>query len=212
MRQDTDGGDAVAILASGQTLKILGVTLYPTESIAIISGLRSEAASKMGGVSTGVGFIGSPTWAIGAGAALGLLESMASDVARKNGFKMFAEADRQTNALYAQGLLFRMRDIANSDRPLPASWSSTTLVDDYQSIGHLSRKQRDAVLTQNRRTEADLVDGHLMPIKRERLFSHNGDEFLSVDTDFGLINIRWSSVVGYIGPNRNQPPPLSPSR
>ncbi|MHC4042233.1 hypothetical protein [Bradyrhizobium sp. 23AC] len=203
MRQDTDGGDAVAILASGQTLKIHGVTLYPTESIAIISGLRSEAASKMGGVSTGVGFIGSPTWAIGAGAALGLLESMASDVARKNGLKMLAEADRQTDALYAQGLLFRMRDIANSDRPLPASWSSTILVDDYQSIGHLSRKQRDAALIQNRRTEADLVDGHLMPIKRDRLFSYNGDEFLSVDTDFGLINIRWSSVVGYIGPNRN---------
>ncbi|WP_445216205.1 hypothetical protein ACKWRH_28350 [Bradyrhizobium sp. Pa8] len=211
MRNDSDGSDAVAVLSSGQTLKIHGVTLYPTESIAIISGLRSEAASKMGGVSTGIGFIGSPTWAIGAGAALGFLESVASDAARKNGLKMFAEADRQTDAMYAQGLLFRMKDVTNSDRPLPASWSSTALVDDYQSIAPLSRKQQDAVLSQNRLTQADLVNGYLMPIKRERLYSHNGDEFLSVDTDFGLINIRWSSVVGYIGPNRNSPPPLPPS-
>jgi hypothetical protein len=212
MREDIEASDAVAILASGQTLKIHGVTLYPTESIAILSGLRSEAASKMGGISTGIGFLGSPTWAIGAGAVLGVLEGMASNAARKNGLKMFAEADRQTDALYAQGLLFRMRDVANSDRPLPASWSSTTLVDDYQSIGPLSRKQRDAVLSQNKLTEADLVDGHLMPVKRTRLYSHNGDEFLSVDTEFGLINIRWSSVVGYIGPDRNQPPELPSSR
>ena len=211
MRHDTDTGDAVAILASGQTFKIHGVTLYPTESIAIISGLKAEAASKMGGVSTGIGFIGSPTWAIGAGAVLGVLEGMASDAARKSGLKMLAEADRQTDALYAQGLLFRMRDVTSSDKPQPALWLATALVDDYQSIGHLPRKQRDAVLSQNRRTEADLVDGHLMPIKRQRLYSHNGDEFLAVDTDFGLINIRWSSVVGYIGPNRNAPPPLPPT-
>lgn len=94
MRSDSDGGNAVALLSSGQTLKIQGVTLYPTESIAVISGLRPEAASKMGGVSTGMGFIGSPTWAIGTGAALGFLESVASDAAQKNGLKMFAEADR----------------------------------------------------------------------------------------------------------------------
>lgn len=204
----TQTSDAVAILSSGQTLKIHGVTLYPTDSIAAISGLRSEAAAKMGGVSTGIGFLGSPTWAIGAGAVLGVLEGMASDAARKNGLRMFAEADRQTNALYAQGLLFRMRDVANSDRPLPGSWSSNALVDDYESIAPLSRKQQEAVLSQNRLTQADLVDGHLMPIKRQRLYSHNGDEFLAVDTDFGLINIRWSSVVGYIGPTRDQPPPL----
>lgn len=210
MQNDTS--DAVAILSSGQTLKIHGVTLYPTESIAVISGLRSEAASKMGGISTGIGFMGSPTWAIGAGAALGFLESVASDAARKNGLRMFAEADRQTDALHAQGLLFRMRDVANSDRPLPASWSSTALVDDYHSIAPLSRKQQEAVLSQNRMTQGDLVDGHLMPIKRQRLYSHSGDEFLAVDTDFGLINIRWSSVVGYIGPTRGQPPALPSSR
>ncbi|WP_144441425.1 hypothetical protein [Bradyrhizobium sp. CCGE-LA001] len=206
MQDDTS--NAVAILSSGQSLKIYGVTLYPTEAIAVISGLRSEAASKMGGVSTGIGFIGSPTWAIGAGAALGFLESVASDAARKNGLKMFAEADRQTDALLAQGLLFRMKDVTNSDRPLPASWSSTALVDDLQTIAPLSLKQQADVLSQNGLTRAELVDGHLMPIKRQRLYSHNGDEFLAVDTEFGLINIRWSSVVGYIGPNRNSPPPL----
>jgi hypothetical protein len=208
MRPDTGTGDAVAILSSGQTLKIHGVTLYPTEIIAVIGGLRAEAASKMGGVSSGIGFIGSPTWAIGAGAALGILEGMASDVARKSGIKMYAEADRQAEALYSQGLLFRMRDIDRSDRPLPASWSATALVDDYINIGSASRKQREALLTHHKQTEVDIVDGYLLPIKRQRLFSHNGDEFLNVDTDFGLINICWSSVVGYIGPNRDQPPPL----
>jgi hypothetical protein len=208
MRQDNDTSDALAILASGQTLKIHGVTLYPAESVATISGIRSEAVSKMGGVSTGIGFIGSPTWAIGAGAALGILESMASDVTRKSGIKMLAEVDKLTEALYAQGLLFRMRDVSGSDRPLPPAWSATALVDDHIDIGSLSRKQRETMLTHYRRTEADIIDGYLLPIKRERLFSHSGDEFLTVDTDFGLINIRWSSVVGYIGPSRAKPPPL----
>jgi hypothetical protein len=40
----------------------------------------------------------------------------------------------------------------------------------------------------------------MLTVKTETPFSHNGDDFLTVDTEFGLINIQWSAVVGYVGP------------
>lgn len=76
---------ALTLLSSGQILKIKGVMLYPSEELGRIATIRAEAAQKLGGVSSGVGFIGSPGWAIGAGAALGLLENIASGVAKKKG-------------------------------------------------------------------------------------------------------------------------------
>jgi hypothetical protein len=48
----------VVLLASGQLLKIQGVVLYPIEAVSEIARLREMAASKMGGVSTGIGFLG----------------------------------------------------------------------------------------------------------------------------------------------------------
>ena len=63
----------------------------------------------------------------------------------------------------------------------------------------LARRQRADILTQYRKTENDVVH-EMLTVKTETPFSHNGDDFLTVDTEFGLINIRWSAVVGYVGP------------
>jgi hypothetical protein len=35
-----------------------------------------------------------------------------------------------------------------------------------------------------------------------KTYAHNGDDFLGLETENGFMNIRWSSVVGYIVPSR----------
>lgn len=49
---------AIVLLASGHILKIAGVMLYPAGGLARIASIRADAATKLGGVSTGIGFIG----------------------------------------------------------------------------------------------------------------------------------------------------------
>jgi hypothetical protein len=53
------------LLASGQTLKMRSVLLYEEDHVNEIASLRAQALKGLGGVSTGIGFWGSPTWAIG---------------------------------------------------------------------------------------------------------------------------------------------------
>ncbi|MGY2982676.1 hypothetical protein [Bradyrhizobium sp. USDA 4508] len=38
----------------------------------------------------------------------------------------------------------------------------------------------------------------------------SSDDFVMVDTEFGLMNVRWSGVVGYVAPSRaaSHPPPI----
>jgi hypothetical protein len=76
------------LLSSGQTLKVGAIELYPAEQLAKIAGIRAQAAQKLGGVSTGLGFIGSPEWVIGASALLGVLEAALSDSSKKQALSL----------------------------------------------------------------------------------------------------------------------------
>ncbi len=191
---------AVMLLASGQTLKVKGLMLYPSEALARIVNIRAEAAGKLGGISTGIGFLGSPGWAIGAGAALGILEGIASGVAKKEGLRLLGTAETLAEETLARGLLFKVEHVEKLDRPFPGAWSAKAIVDDPINLSTLSRRQRADLLTHHKKTEADVMQ-EVVAVSAEKPFSHNGDDFITVDTEFGLINVRWSSVVGYVGPS-----------
>src|SRR5258707_3807369 len=96
------------LLSSGQTLKVRGIELFPAEELAKVAGLRGDAAQKLGGVSTGLGFIGSPGWVIGASAALGFLEAALSDGAKKSGLRLLSQAEGLSDAVRSQGRLFEI--------------------------------------------------------------------------------------------------------
>jgi hypothetical protein len=199
MTLEQEPNRAVMLLASGQILKVIGVMLYPTAALGQIANMRAEAAGKLGGVSSGIGFIGSPGWAIGAGAALGILQGITSGAAKKEGSRMLSAAEILAEQTLARGLLFRVEHIEKLDRPFPGVWSAKESADVQINLEPLARRQRADTLTQYRKTENDVVHG-MLTVKTETPFSHNGDDFLTVDTEFGLINIRWSAVVGYVGP------------
>lgn len=190
---------AVLILSSGQTLKVSGIMLYPSDDLAEVSQLKSKAAVKLGGVSTGIGFIGSPTWAVGAGVALGFLERIASDAAQKAGLELLARAERAMNAILLRGVVFPCSDIERIEQPNPNMWSiqyTPAVLPEHKPVdlNAMSRRERSIYLTGEQGASAG---NHPMT------YSHNGDDFISVETEFGIANIRWSGVIGYVAPARN---------
>jgi hypothetical protein len=188
---------SIFVLTSGQVLHVTGIVLYPADVLATVANLRNLAAEKLGGVSAGIGFIGSPGWVLGASAALGIIEGMMSSSARKDGVRLLGEADAKANELLDQGLIVPVDQISNRHRPSPASWSALCSTDESVNLYNYSRKQRANFLATHKRTEAD-VKGHNVTILKKKPFIHNGDDFLQVETEqFGLIHVRWSAVQSY---------------
>ncbi|QDM16833.1 hypothetical protein [Tardiphaga sp. vice278] len=115
---------AVILLTSGHLVKVRGIRLFPVDMLADIGRLRAIAGTKLGGVSSGIGFIGSPGWAIGGGIAVGLLERAIASSAKKEGLTILKDAERKSIVMLQNGVTFPVCDIDNIDHPVPNMWSA----------------------------------------------------------------------------------------
>lgn len=186
----------VFLLSSGQMLKVRGVKLFPVEIVTAISQLRQSAATKLGGVSTGIGFIGSPGWAIGAGAALGLLEGALSSVARKEGVRLLAEAEQKHLDMVRAAKSFPVSLIINRDQPNPAHWQVEIQGPRRIEVANMSRSDLGNVLLRYKKDKSHITNG-MLDVIDTHVFVHDGGEFLIVETDLGDLHIRWPNVVAF---------------
>jgi hypothetical protein len=113
----------ILALTSGLMLKVREVKLYDETLVREVALLRSRAAASLGGVSTGVGFLGSPGWALGGAAALGVLEGLLSSGMRKQGLKLLQEAQDKSVRLVEGGLFFDTTQLIGTEHPYPEAWS-----------------------------------------------------------------------------------------
>jgi hypothetical protein len=194
-------GGAVILLASGQTLRMRAVLLFEQQRLNEIALLRAEAAQKMGGVSSGIGFIGSPEWVLGASAVTSLIAGALSASARKQGIEMLNSASAKSLDLLNNGIYFPISELANHHLPYPALWSAQTVSKEIVQLWSLSRGAIADLLKQHNKTKAD-INGDQITLPVTRLHFHNGEEFVSMETDIGPMNIRWSNVIGYSFPRR----------
>ena len=194
-------GGAVILLASGQTLRMRAVVLFAQERLSEIAVLRAEAAQKMGGISSGIGFIGSPEWVLGASAVTSLISGALSASARKQGIEMLNLAAAKSLDLVNAGTYFPIAKLANHHLPYPALWCAETVADEVVQLWSLSRSAIADLLRQHNKTKAD-IHGDQITLPVKRLHFHNGEEFVSMETDIGPMNIRWSNVIGYSFPKR----------
>jgi hypothetical protein len=182
----------VIVLTSGQTVQIKGIELYNAQSVVEIANLRAEATQKMGGVSTGLGFIGSPGWAIGGAAALGLLEGLLSSSAKKQGVEMLQTAFMKSTSLRQTAKFFLPTEIENIQSPYPANWTAQ-----HRYMIDLNDKEkwdRDAILRKHNKTKDHLVNGILHLTER---YVHQGEEFVTIETEIGQLDVRWTQVAAY---------------
>jgi hypothetical protein len=110
----------LVMLASGQSLKLRRVMLYNEEDVTEIATLRAQAMKSLGGVSTGIGFIGSPEWVLGGAAALGILEGLLSGAVKKQGVEALQKAKQKTEELAKAGVLFEASELLECPHPSTA--------------------------------------------------------------------------------------------
>ena len=107
----------VIVLTSGQTLKLTRVKLYEAAKLQEIASIKASAAKNLGGISAGVSFWGSPAWALGGAAALGIVEGILSSAARKQGVELLKTAQAKYHELARGALYFDAANTANSQVP-----------------------------------------------------------------------------------------------
>ena len=180
------------LLASGQIVKVRQVLLYEEDSVNEIAFLKAQAAKSMGGVSSGIGFWGSPGWALGGAAALGLVEGLLSNSARKQGLETFQIVVSKSHQLAENAIYFDATQLESAHRPYPHMWfARAPHVVDMTYKGWSEKKD---LLSKYQKSKGDIVENQLHV---ERRYIHDGDEFVHVNTDSGKASIRWSHVVAY---------------
>jgi len=180
-------------LMSGVRLIISHVVLYDETKVKAVMLLRTQAAERFGGVSSGLGFWGSPGWVLGGVAVLGALEGLATNRARKEGLQLLERAQKQWDELKAEGFLFNMRQIENIQSPYPDHWRAVSELEDRVDVSRMGMFDRKRFLQKHNLTKENIYNGVAL-IKRAASHIHNGDEFIIARTEEGLVNIRWSQV------------------
>lgn len=110
-------------LTSGAEIHATGVMLYPANELAKAAEITANAHEELKGVNLGIGFIGSPEWAIGGGMAVGLLSGLIANSKAKKGIALLKEAADLQDRILDMGVMFMPEAIKNIERPFPSGWS-----------------------------------------------------------------------------------------
>jgi hypothetical protein len=186
----------IAISVHGKSLVVTHVRLYPSTLVREWQSMVAKASTLMGGVSSPIGFLGSPEWVVGGAVVSGLLTSALSSNMAKEGAKTLSDAAFLLARVRAAGAYYPIHEIEGIDLPYPQSWSapgSSQVQLDYSKEAML---QRGAFLARHGKTKADVKDG-MITVDVTVPFVVLDPEFVAVQTDDGARHVRWSVVDTY---------------
>lgn len=164
--------------------------LFPEVEIARLIALRAEAAKLLGGFSSGIGFIGSPAWALGGAAALGLLQGAISNSMKKQAEVKLQEAAAQFTKVIELGIFFPHATITNIGVPNPHAWHSSQSVDVI-----VQQKGREV----NAGFFGKIVYPPEQTIEQQTTrFTHLEQEFIQVRNSTGAMYLRWTDVTAFL--------------
>ena len=156
-----------------------------------------RAQGQLGGVSSGIGFIGSPEWVIGGAVVSGLLTSALSNAATKAGVETLNQAAQVLEQIRLQRISFEVGEIERIDLPHPKAWLGIRRGTNTIELNSVGVMNRGLVLKQHNKTKADIGPGNTITIPTETHYITMDDEFVRVRTHDDFIHLRWSSVETY---------------
>ncbi len=189
-------------LGGGDTRFIEQIMLYEADAVANVAALKQKAATLLGGVSTGIGFWGSPGWAIGGAVALGLLENALSQSATKEGAKVLASAYEAEEKLRERGRLFPIQEIERIHIPCPQLWSANFVGDVEQPTGSFFEYQLKNIAKERGLSFQEVSMLPTIAVHAEIRFVYNGDEFITAVGAGKTMHIRWSAVAAFQPPEK----------
>ena len=119
----------------GGPVTFTSLWLYPASGVAEWRQILATAHQQLGGVSSGLGFFGSPEWVFGAAAAAAVLEGIASSVKVQDGKRSLRTAETKFQDLRRSRRLFPVGKVLNLDLPQPAAWVSKHEGEEFGSLG-----------------------------------------------------------------------------
>jgi hypothetical protein len=194
----------ILLLASGQSLKMRSVLLYEETRVREIASLQNMVVGKLGPLSTGISFIGSPGWILGASSVL-VFENSTTNAAKKEGLEILRKVEALSKGLLDTATYCDARELENRHLPHPNLWFFHRVQTDFINIGEMGWSERREFLRRHNKSKSDIHDNQIS-IAKEMRYIHNGDEFINVNTDVGPMNIRWSAVVAYTVPRVSNAP------
>jgi hypothetical protein len=192
--ENTAANDSVAfpviVLISRERFQIKAVLLYDADKVAEIAALKAQAAQKLGGFSTGLGFWGSAspgglTWVLGGSAVLGLLEGFISGAKQRQGLQLLQTAAAKFEQLSESAVFVPVDRVRNLHSPHPESWSAVRKV------------AREPLQDRISRAANWVFTGR----EFQQQYIHNGEDFVNIKTDGGVVCVRWSHVASYVPPS-----------
>ena len=168
-------------LSSGQTIKVKSVKLYNQQQLVLINTKKAKIMSLSGGVSTGLGSIGSFTWVAASSLAIGFVESILSSNARIEAEKLLKELENEEIKLRENAHFFQASQIKFIGLLFPNSWSSSKEVTSF-----IKRYSKEPI-----NKPPPLINVVLD-------FVHDGSDFITViNTEDQIISVRWDSVTSH---------------
>jgi len=109
-------------LTSGASLSVVQIKLFDAQALQRLATMRATAATQMGGVSTGLGAVGSLDWVLMASVAIGAVESAMSNAAAKQGAETLRNALILERKIRRTGSFFPVGMIDQIEQASPAHW------------------------------------------------------------------------------------------
>lgn len=108
-------------LTSGTSLAVAQLKLFDAQALQRLASLKT-AATQLGGVSTGLGVIGSFEWVILASAAIGAIESAMTNAMAKQGANTLRDALVLERQIRRTGSFFPIGMIEHVEQASPGHW------------------------------------------------------------------------------------------
>jgi len=183
-------------MTSGKQLIASRVMLYPELQFQEVLLLRAKAQEKMGGFSTGLGFLGSPGWVMGGATALGVVESLISNSKIKKGLELLKEAAEKHETLKTQGVFFAISSIDGIDQPNPANWRAAHVSQFQIDLNPMGLLEKGRAI-QRYEISRDQITNGIAKVTAPMGYLHNEDEFVWVEVDDQSTAVRWNFVECY---------------
>lgn len=194
-------------LNSGRKVIATQFLLYPFAKIDKALRLRTLAASKLGNVSTGISFIGSPGWVLGGALVNGLMEAALTEKNNKEGATLLKRAEDEWAQVKNFGVFVGVGEIRNIGAPNPSSWSATVSYIAHLDFRNRSRSELEEICLNHGLKWGDVFKSGVfgdvtlfvseMDVPLSDNFVYDGDPFIRINGDGGEEHIRWSDVSTY---------------
>lgn len=194
-------------LSSGQIISVGRMMLYPSKLVEQAVALKAQAMAKMGNFSSGIGFIGSPGWAIAGSLLVGALEGAVNSKNNHEGASLLRKASDIAEEAKARGVLVDVNNIANVFHPSPSLWHANHLFEETVSFEGLREYEIDKLCERHNFKRSEIYkrgifsDLELLQKSKNSQWSdnliHNGEEFVIVETNGRIVHIKWECVNFY---------------